>query len=50
MIPIFVWILTPGYNKKEVVQDLELLKHKERKDVHNRRLRHSQLIDGKTRP
>lgn len=39
MVPIFVQTLTPGYNRKKMLQDLELLRLKERKDVHNTRLR-----------
>lgn len=53
MVPIFVQTLTPGYNRKKMLQDLELLRHTERKDVHNTRLRHqwaSHIIDGKSRP
>lgn len=40
MVPIFVQTLTPGHNRKKMLQDLELLRLKERKDVHNARLRH----------
>ena len=51
-VPIFVQTLMPGYNRKKMLQDLELLRLKGRKDVHNTHLRHqwaSHLLDLKAR-